>query len=658
MLQIRELSYNIGERELLKNIHWVINPGKRVALIGPNGAGKTTLLRLITAEIRPAGGSIIKPKNYRIGYLPQEEIAVGEGSILASVMAGQGEIVQLEQQIADIHQMLDDGIGDTRALLQRLGTLEARYDSLGGYTLENQAKAILSGLGFRKVEFQRGLVTLSGGWRMRVYLARLLLQNPDLLLLDEPTNHLDVPSLEWLEQYLLSFSGSMVLVSHDRFFIDRLSQEICELEHGVLTHYAGSYHFYEAQKTLHEEQTLKKWQELRAERERQQRFIERFRYKATKAAQVQSRIKQLEKMQEIELPPPPPQRFHFQIRVPVNSYHHVLHIQNLSFRYGEPWVLQDLDLDLYRGQKVALVGVNGAGKTTLTRLICGELHPQQGLIRIGERTSIGFYAQHQVDALNLKATIMEELSATTSHELQSKIRNVLGLFQFHGEDVFKPIGVLSGGEKARVSLAKILLSPVNFLIMDEPTNHLDLTAKEALEEALTDYDGTLLLIAHDRYFLDKLVTRVLELKNGRLQVYEGNYTDYLDRRAAQESDRTELDRASEITAAGAEFSRKKTKEQKRWEAEMRQSISKERNQLQRQIEEAEKRMTELELQKTDAERQLGDPATYKNGDHAAQLQRDYARIKADMEACVKTWEESQLRLEQLVEQLREIKNKG
>jgi len=647
MLQIHELKYEIGDRVLLKDVDWVINPGKRVALIGPNGAGKTTLLRLITGELAPASGTLIKPKFYKIGYLPQEDIDLGPAPILASVLDGQGELVQLEQQIADLHQALETDRSEHQALLDRLGVVEARYDALGGYKMENEAKAILSGLGFREEDFQRPITTFSGGWRMRVFLARLLLLQPDLLLLDEPTNHLDLPSLEWLEGYLLNFPGSMVLVSHDRFFIDRLAQEICELDRGVLTHYAGNYHFFETQKALNEEQQLKKWQALREEYKRQQRFIDRFRYKATKAVQVQSRIKQLEKMERVELPPPPPQRFHFQIRVPVTSYRDVLHLENLSFRYGESWVLRNLHFDLYRSQKVALVGVNGAGKTTLTRLICGELSPQQGRVVIGERTTIGYYAQHQVDALNLDNSVIEEVSSSTSMAQQPRVRHVLGLFQFHGDDVFKPVRVLSGGEKARASLAKILLSPVNFLIMDEPTNHLDVTAKEALEEALKDYDGTLLLIAHDRYFLDKLVTCVAELKDGELHTYEGNYSDYVAKKTsilvALQKDRGE--------SPAADSGGKKSREQKRSEAEARQAISKERNRLQKEINRTETRMAELEMEKSDTERQLGDPATYKDGEQAARLQRDYQRIQDEMASCVAAWEEAQMQMEALLSNL-------
>ena len=655
MLQIRNLSYHIGDRLLLKDVNWVINPGKRVALIGPNGAGKTTLLRIIKGELPPHDGVMIKPREYSIGYLPQEEIAAGSGPILAAVLEGQGEILLLEEQIAGLHAIFNSHTEDDEELLERLGALESRYDALGGYTIENEAKAILTGLGFKENDYQRPMSEFSGGWRMRVYLARLLLQNPDLLLLDEPTNHLDLPSLEWLENYLLSFPGSIVLVSHDRFFIDRLAQEITELDRGVLTHYTGNYHFYEKQKAQSEELLIKQWEAMRDERERQQKFVNRFRYKATKAAAVQSRIKMLDKMEVIELPPPPPPRIRFRLRVAGTSYKEVLHIEKMSFRYAAPWVLQGTDLDIYRGEKVALVGVNGSGKTTLTRLICGELKPQEGAIRIGERTTIGYYAQHQVDALNLDHTAYEAVASTTAHSLAPRIRDILGLFQFHGEDVFKPVRVLSGGEKARVSLAKILLSPVNFLIMDEPTNHLDVRAKEALEEALQEYDGTLLLIAHDRYFLDKLVSRVIELKDGRMTTYEGNYSDYVAKReadAARAAGELKISQAA-LREANPEPATpaRKSKEQKRQEAEARQAISSERNRLEQAIARIEAEIQAREEEKSTLEAQLANPQSYKNGEFAAQLARDYAQIKSELEWLVTEWTENQNALEQLLKTL-------
>lgn len=651
MLQIKELHYSIGERNLLSGVNWIINPGKRVALIGPNGAGKTTLLRIIYGELEANAGTLQTPKGYRIGYLPQEEIALQAGPILESVLEGHSEILELESEMAEIHRQLENHPPNAPALLERLGALEERFQLSGGYRLEAQAKAILAGLGFKNSDFQRHLAEFSGGWRMRVYLARLLLQNPDLLLLDEPTNHLDLESLEWLEQYLKTFPGSMVIVSHDRFFIDRLAEEICELDRGRLTHYPGNYHFFEKEKALREEQLLKKWEEQRAERERVQRFIDRFRYKASKAVQVQSRIKQLEKMQEIELPPPPPRRIHFKIRVETPSYKEVLKIEKLFFKYQRDWVLKNIHLNIYRGQKLALVGVNGAGKTTLTRLIFGQLTPQQGSIRVGERVMMGYYAQHQVDTLNLNATILEEVAATASEAHRPQLRDILGLFQFSGQDPDKRIGVLSGGEKARVSLAKILLSPVNFLIMDEPTNHLDISSREALENALQDYDGTLLLISHDRYFLDKLVNRVLELKDGQLREFEGNYSAYLERRE-KEGAATAEQAGQTLERTPALPSGKKSKDQKRQEAQARQAISRQRSQLKAEIEACESRIGELEEQKDNLEKLIADPRSYQNGEYVKSLHKDYAAVKQELETLLERWEKAQVEYEALLAEVK------
>lgn len=647
MLQIRDLNYNIGDRQLLAGIDWVIQPGKRAALIGPNGAGKTTLLRILNEEIEYHSGSIIKPKEYRIGYLPQEEILMENDSVLQTVLNGQKEIIQLEKQIAYLHETLDT-LDPANArhenLLNQLGTLEHLYEAMGGYRLESNAKSILSGLGFSENDFTRPLSEFSGGWRMRVYLALLLVRKPDLLLLDEPTNHLDIPSLEWLEQYLLGFKGSIIIVSHDRFFIDRLAQEIVELDRGRLVHYSGNYHFYETQKEQRESFLLKKWKEQQIERERQERFISRFRYKATKAAQVQSRIKQLEKMEVIDIEPPHP-HIDFTIKVSSPSYKDVLAIKNMSFKYDSDWVLKNIDLHIYRGDKVCLIGPNGAGKTTLTRLITGQLLPQEGSVQIGPKTLIGYYAQHQVDTLDLESTAYEEISSTVATSLVPRIRDVLGIFQFRGEDVFKKIKVLSGGEKSRVSLAKILLSPVNFLIMDEPTNHLDKTSREALEQALFHYDGTLLLISHDRYFLDKLVNRVVELHNGQITEYDGNYSYYLEKRISRPLVEPEISQPQPEVPAVPAF--KKTKEQKRLEAEARQAISKDLNRLKKEVADCEEKINHLELLKKNLEYQMAQPETYQDSRLAVSLQKEYALVKKDLQTVTVKWEEAQIALDEL-----------
>ena len=657
MLQIRDLQYSIGARPLLDGIDWMINPGKRVALIGPNGAGKTTLLRILNGEIEDYHGNITKPKDYRIGYLPQEEIVVGSGSVVHIVLKGQQEVMTIEQKLAELHAALNAPHDNHEALLKQIGDLEHRYDALDGYRLEAVAKSILSGLGFSVSDFDRPLTDLSGGWRMRVHLARLLLQKPDLLLLDEPTNHLDLPALEWLEQYLLNFEGGIVIVSHDRFFIDRLAQAIYELDHGKLDYYAGNYHFFEREKEQRFELVYKKWEEQKAEREKQQRFINRFRYQATKAKQVQSRVRQLEKMETIVLPPPP-RRMHFQINVDAPSYKDVLHIKNMSFRYEANWVLHNVNLSLYRGEKIALVGVNGAGKTTLTRLIAQELKPQIGSVHIGERVTRGYYAQHQVDALNLEALVYDEVLATASDSQRPRVRDVLGMFQFSGDAIYKKIGVLSGGEKARVSLTKILLSPVNFLIMDEPTNHLDAVSKEALEYALMHYDGTLILISHDRYFLDKIVSRVVELKNTQMIEYAGNYSYYLQKREEEDLRQQAIEsRQKAENQVGLPYeagsSGRKTKDQKRVEAQARQSVSKERNRLQKEVAALEAQIEQWESKKEEFEFTMSLPETYEDGEKIVFLQKEYATIKPNLEDLYRKWEKVQLELDEVVRQITE-----
>jgi len=671
MLQIRNLTYSIGDRQLLDEMEWLIQPGKRVALVGPNGVGKTTLLRILNGDLEYNSGSIIKPREYRIGYLPQEEIAVTGTNILDTVLAGQKEVKLLEQKIAHLHEELTHAENNRDQLLEQLGILEHRFEAMDGYHLEIQAKSILSGLGFKKADLNRSLAEFSGGWRMRVYLALLLVLKPDLLLLDEPTNHLDIPSLEWLEQYLLSFPGSIVAVSHDRFFIDRLAQDIVELDRGKIVHYPGNYHKYESLKEIKIQLQLKRWREQKTEREKQEKFINRFRYKNTKAKQVQSRLRQLEKMdgKEVELPPQMPPNLDFTLAVAVPSYNDVLTIKNMSFRYDEPWILRDTDLTLYRGEKISLVGPNGVGKTTLTRLISQQLQPQEGCVVLGERVSIGYYAQHQVDALNLDATVYEEVASTTATSLLPKLRDVLGIFQFTGNDVYKKISVLSGGEKARVSLAKILISPVNFLIMDEPTNHLDKNAREALENALSKYNGTLLLISHDRYFLDKLVHRVVEIRDGKFVQFDGNYTYYLQKRdALPDGEKTGKEKASEKpngkngsinvnlntnTGTGSESAdtsvdgARKTKEQKRREAQARQAVSESRNVLKKNVSTLEAKIETLEDRKTELETQLAHPDTYGSGNLAVRLQKEYAQVNKDLKVSNEQWETALMELEEL-----------
>ncbi len=645
MHQIKDLSYSIGERKLLDRVSWAVQPGQRVALIGPNGAGKTTLFRIVTGEIEAHSGTTLKPKGFRIGYLPQEEIVVQGETMLQTVLDGQKEISSLEKKIEELHSALGNSAKENDKLLDQLGTAEHRFEALGGYRVETEAKTVLSGLGFSEKDFSSPLSNFSGGWKMRAYLARLLIQKPDMLLLDEPTNHLDLPALEWLEQFLLQFSGGVVVVSHDRFFIDRLVRGIYELNRGQLVYYSGNYHDYEKQKRQREELLRKKWEELREEKKRQERFIERFRYKNTKASQVQSRIKHLEKMESIEIQPPPRQ-MDFNIAVEIHSYNDVLKIEDMFFRYKEEWVLEGLNFHVSRGEKVALVGVNGAGKTTLTKLITGQIFPQKGCVDLGKRTQIGYYAQHRISDLDLESTVYDEVLKTAADKHIPRIREVLGVFLMSGDDVTKKIKVLSGGEKARVSLAKILLSPVNFLIMDEPTNHLDMPSVEALESALDKYKGTLLMISHDRYFLDKLVHRVAEVKDRHLEEYTGNYSYYLEKRNIESENRTQAKETLPQKISG-----RKTKDQKRAEAESRQAVSKKRNRLQREVDSLERKINTLEAKKNEMEKSLAKPETYKDSSFSVALQKGYVSVKKELEKSYKNWESFKLELEDLLDQL-------
>ncbi len=415
-----------------------------------------------------------------------------------------------------------------------------------------------------------------------------------------------------------------------------------------LKHYAGNYHFYEYKKALDLEQLLKKYEEQREERERLEKFINRFRYKNTKAAQVQSRVKRLEKMETIEIPPKQ-KEIHFTIRADVQSYKEALSIDHLRFRYETPWVLKDISLKMYRGEKMALVGVNGAGKTTLTRLICGELESENGQLNLGERVHVGYYAQHQVDVLDLNKSVIEEVAATAAPSFRPKLRDILGLFKFSNDDINKRIGILSGGEKARVSLAKILLSPSNFLIMDEPNNHLDLASQEALEKALRDYDGTLLLISHDRYFLDKLVNRVIEIKDGELKEYSGDYSHYLDKKMVEQINNPEP--VKQIRTINVGGGKKKPKEQKQREAAARQKISRERSRLTKIIEEAELKIEALEQRKARLEQELADPQTYGHKDKFIKLQKEYEVIGKELPEMEQRWEQAHLQVEELLDKI-------
>lgn len=643
MLQIKDLSYEIGGKILFSAINLNINPGNKVALVGPNGAGKTTLMRIISGELDDYQGSLSMPKQYRIGYLPQEEVSISGKTVVETVMKGVEEIQFIQERLHAVHlKWTRTGEDDTR-LRNEAEQLEQRFQSLEGYTLENRSEKILSGLGFSKEDMKRELSEFSGGWKMRVYLARILIQNPELLLLDEPTNHLDLVSLEWFEKFLRLFQGSILLISHDRFFINRIAEGIYELNHSTISFFSGNYQFYEAEKEKYDLLALKKWKEYSREKEKLERFIDRFRYKASKASQAQERLKQLNKLEKVA-PVNPVRYLDFKIGIEKRSFNNVLDIRDLCFKYERDWVFDHLNLKVFQDEKLALIGRNGSGKTTLTRLISGQLKAGRGTIEQGENVVMDYYAQHQIDNLNLNSTVFEEVGSAVSSSRFPEIRNILGIFGFSGEDIHKNIRILSGGEKARLSLAKILFSSANFLIMDEPLNHLDKQARQALERALIAYQGTLVLISHDRYFLDKIVTRVVEIRDGTLEDYHGNYSYYLEKR-----DKIEDNRENRTDDSHAEMSRR---ERKKFEAEQRQQISGERNRLSGLIEDTEKKIDGLEKQKATIEGIMSNPQTYRDKKKVVQLQKDLAEINKQLPILYNKWEQAATDLSKLLEQVK------
>jgi ATP-binding cassette subfamily F protein 3 len=523
VIQVEAVARVFGDRALFQDLDWWIGPRERIGLVGPNGAGKTTLCRMLAGEDEPDRGRISRGRETTVGYLAQEAAATVEGSVLGAALAGFAEVWAIERALEETTARLATAADE--ATTERYGELQHRFEALGGYRLETEARVILGGLGFAPGELPRPLAEFSGGWRMRAALAALLLQRPALLLLDEPTNHLDLPSLAWLEEYLAAYDGSVVVVSHDRYFLNRMVTAIAELSPGGLQVYPGDYDDYlaqrEARRALVEAQAKNQGKRV-AEIER---FIERFRYKATKARQVQSRIKMLDKVERIQVEGPARQ-IRLTFPAPPRTGRRVASLRQIRKAYGDHVVYDGIDLLVERGDRIALVGPNGAGKSTLLRILAGVLPFDRGDRELGTQVSVHFYAQHQLEALDPARTVLEEMEAAAPDAERTRLRAILGAFLFSGDAVEKRVAVLSGGEKARLALARMLVRPAPFLCLDEPTNHLDLASRDVLEDALARFAGTMVFISHDRYFINRLATKVVEVRDGRLVIHLGGYDDY------------------------------------------------------------------------------------------------------------------------------------
>lgn len=525
MISINNLTFEIGSRALYDEANWHIKPGDKVGLIGANGAGKSTLLRLIVGQYMPTSGTISMAKDLKIGYLNQDLLSYhSDKSIVHVAMEAFERQNQLHAEIENLLKKLETDYSDE--ILNKLSDKQMEFEALDGYNIEFRAHEILAGLGFSEEEQKRPLATFSGGWRMRVMLARILLQAPDILLLDEPTNHMDLPSIKWLENYLQAFEGAIVIVSHDRYFLDRIIKKTVESRKGKLTLYAGNYSFYLEEKAMRNEIQAGQFKNQQAKIKQEERLIERFRAKASKAKMAQSRIKALERMERVDDVDDDNPEVNFSFKFSKPSGRHVVTLENISKSYPNLEILRNTSALIEKGDKIALIGANGKGKSTLLRIVADADTNFEGNAIKGHNVSQTFFAQHQLEALHLENSIIAEMQAFAPKHTETELRSILGCFLFTGDDAFKKIKVLSGGEKSRVALAKALTADANFLVLDEPTNHLDMASVNILIQALQQYEGTFIVVSHDRYFLDNVANKIWFIENKEIKEYPGTYQEY------------------------------------------------------------------------------------------------------------------------------------
>ena len=535
MIRLDNVSKQNGHQILFIEASAAFNRGEKVGLVGPNGSGKTTLFRMINGEEAPDEGQVAVDRGVSIGYFSQDVGEMAGRSAVAEVMDGVGpvsvvaaELKELETAMSDPDLADPDRADEMQAIIERYGEVQHRFQELDGYALEGKAREVLSGLSFSQEMMDGDVAKLSGGWKMRVALARILLMRPDAMLLDEPSNHLDLESLIWLEQFLKGYDGMLLMTSHDREFMNRIVTKIVEIDGGALTSYSGNYEFYEQQRELSEKQQQAQFERQQAMLAKEIKFIERFKARASHAAQVQSRVKKLDKIERVE-PPKRRQTVSFEFQVAPRSGEDVVNLKNVQKGYGTRRIYDGLDFSVRRKERWCVMGINGAGKSTLLKLVAGATSPDDGTVALGGSVKLGYFAQHAMDLLDGERTVFEELEYSFPQAGQGTLRALAGCFGFSGDDVEKRCRVLSGGEKARLVMAKMLFDPPNFLVLDEPTNHLDLATKEMLITALSDYEGTMLFVSHDRHFLAALSNRVLELTPDGIHQYGGGYTEYVAR---------------------------------------------------------------------------------------------------------------------------------
>lgn len=627
MIAINNLTFEIGSRALYDEASWHIKPGDKTGLIGANGTGKTTLLKLIVGDYSPTSGTISMAKDLKIGYLNQDLLSYqSDKSILHVAMEAFERQNQLHTEIEQLLKKLETDYSDD--IIQKLSDKQTEFEALDGYSIEYRAHEILAGLGFSDSDQKRQLSEFSGGWRMRVMLARILLQAPDILLLDEPTNHLDLPSIKWLESYLQAFEGAIVIVSHDRYFLDRVVDNIVESKRGKLVQYAGNYSFYLEEKTLREEIQGNQFKNQQAKIKQEERLIERFRAKASKAKMVQSRIKALERMEKVDDVDDYNPSVNFRFKFTKQSGRHVVRLENVSKSYPGIPILDSADAIIEKGDKIALIGANGKGKSTLLRIVAQADSGFTGECETGHNVTQTFFAQHQLEALHLENEIIRELQLFAPKHTETELRSILGCFLFTGDDAFKKIRVLSGGEKSRVALAKALTADANFLVLDEPTNHLDIQSVNILIQALTQFEGTFIVVSHDRYLLDNVANKIWYIEDQKIKQYPGTYQEYEDWQAKR------------VVTAPAKTKEIKPAKQEPKQAAPKKTDDRDRQtkKLHKELETIEQRIAEVEETIKGAESLMAQESTYADNVKLDEASRHYETLKKELQVLQNQWE--------------------
>ncbi len=646
MIDILQISLQFGGKYLYRDVSFKINSGDKIALVGSNGTGKSSLLKLITGQLLPESGKIQKAKSATIGYLPQENIVHKGKPLLTEAISALTDITSLrnkENEISEVLKNNDISEEERDDLINQLGEIHYRLEDLDSFSVEAKVKKILTGLGFKEEEFEKPTEQFSIGWQMRIALAKILISQNDILLLDEPTNHLDMDSLKWLTNYLKSYKGAILTVSHDKYFINEITNKTLELFGGKFYLFNGTYNAYLNYKAERNRLNLKQAEQQGKKIKETEKFIERFRYKATKAKQVQSRIKQLEKIERIELPDVEKS---ISIKFPEaqKSGKTVLELESVSKSFGEKLVFKDVNLEINRGDKIAFVGPNGAGKTTLSKIIAGKLKDFTGKREIGYNVFISYYSQEVADELDKSITILETLEQMGSELTQNQLRTLLGSFLFKGDDVYKKISVLSGGEKSRVALAKILLTKSNFIILDEPTNHLDMISSQLLQSALVNFSGSLVIVSHDVDFLRTIVNKVFDIRNEKTTLYEGDIDYYLWKKESENNRIISENNYFDKKSSSKDISKK---ELRRLEAEKRQMRFEATKDISAEIKKLEMKINELEETETELEKKLADPNIYNDHRRALEVNIEYKKTKDELEKLLLLWEEKQDKLKEI-----------